>query len=302
MTNAVPPIQTRISNSFVTPVAKTVSSGLLVKIYPLASIGHPVPFESLGLVIGRDSNCSLAIDDDSVSRRHATVEWKDDGYVVRDLGSTNGTFVNDQRVQEQKLSAGDRVRFGKNIFKYLSATELESQYHETVFKMMTTDGLTEVYNKRYFAENLERDLLSLARTQESLCVLLMDLDKFKSVNDTFGHLAGDAVLIEFAKRAKSVVRCGELFARYGGEEFVMMCPRARLSEAAATAERIRAVVSAAPVEFEGMVIPLTVSIGIAQCDASYHGDMNDLLSKADQYLYRAKELGRNQVQFEGKNS
>ncbi len=127
--------------------------------------------------------------------------------------------------------------------------------------MMTTDGLTQVYNKRFFIENAQRELSSSARTGEKLCVLLMDLDKFKSVNDTHGHLAGDAVLVEFASRVKNVLRSGELFARYGGEEFVLLCTRSSLADAAATAERIRAVAASEPVCFEEIQIPITVSIG-----------------------------------------
>ncbi len=302
MSLSASPTPTRLSNTFVTPIATSTTSGLLVKIYPLTSIGQPLPIESSGITIGRDEACTLSIDDDSVSRRHATIEWDGEGYKVRDLGSTNGTFVNSNPVQEAVLQGGDRVRFGKHIYKYLSSSELESEYHETVFKMMTTDGLTQVYNKRYFVENLEREIENNSRTDDSLCVLLMDLDKFKSVNDTYGHLAGDAVLVEFASRVKKVLRSGELFARYGGEEFVLMCTKSRIANAALTAERIRAVVASEPILFEKTHIPVTVSIGIAQCDASFLDDYKVLLATADKFLYRAKEQGRNQVQYEGRDA
>jgi diguanylate cyclase (GGDEF)-like protein len=126
----------------------------------------------------------------------------------------------------------------------------------------------------------------------------MDLDRFKSVNDTYGHLAGDGVLVEFARRASSVVRSGEIFARFGGEEFALLCTRATLPEAAQTAERIRGVTQATPIVCGDNIIPVTVSIGIAEANPENKRNSQTLLQCADDWLYRAKNNGRNQVQFE----
>ena len=294
MTNDI--VSTRFSRSNHTDDSS--GSSLLVRIYPVNGIEPPLELSGEPLLIGRDLGCSLTLHDDSVSRRHATIEPLDSSYVVSDLGSTNGTYINEQRVSgSRRLEGGDRIRFGNQIFKYLSSDRIEAQYHEVIFKLMTTDGMTSVHNKRYLLEALEQELQQSQRTGTPLCVMLLDLDKFKTINDTYGHLAGDAVLIEFARRAKTVLRSGDLLARYGGEEFVMLLSRTGLDYAAQIAERVRVLTAATPVEFEGMEIPVTVSIGIA-CDyGTCVRESSELLARADDKLYVAKIAGRNQVQM-----
>jgi diguanylate cyclase (GGDEF)-like protein len=249
--------------------------------------------------IGRDLESSLTIEDDSVSRRHAVIHWDGQVHSLLDLGSKNGSFVNEIRIDQQALASGDRVRFGKQIFKYLKSEEIEAQYHEVVFKLMTTDGLTQVYNKRYFLETLDRELLLSSRSRSTPCVLLMDLDHFKSVNDTYGHLAGDAVLTEFCRRATSQLQSGQLLARFGGEEFAVLCTHGSLADAIETAENIRRATCAAPVSFEGCSIPISVSIGVATVVEDSAISSNELLEGADRLLYLAKTSGRNQVKAAG---
>jgi diguanylate cyclase (GGDEF)-like protein len=126
--------------------------------------------------------------------------------------------------------------------------------------------------------------------------MMLDLDKFKSVNDTYGHLAGDAVLVEFASRVKSVLRSGDLLARYGGEEFAMLLTRTSMQDAVQIAERIRQLTAATPVSFEDKEISITVSIGICCNDGTQNIDPSELIARADEKLYLAKNMGRNQVQ------
>ena len=192
--------------------------GVLVKIYPVQVLEPPLELTSPRMIVGRDEPSDLRIGDDSVSRRHALLEIDDSGCCVIDLGSTNGTYVNEQPISSQTLlRTGDRLRFGNHIFKYLSAAGIEAQYHEAIFGLLTTDGLTSVHNKRYFLDALRREMAQSARAGTPVALLMIDLDKFKSINDTLGHLAGDAVLVEFARRASSKLRGGELLARFGGE-------------------------------------------------------------------------------------
>ncbi len=291
-------VATRYSKSC--GVSRVDESGpcLLVRIYPVTGIESPWELKDEPLLIGREEHCSLALCDDSVSRRHAMIEPHDGGHLVSDLGSTNGTYVNEQRIAgSQRLKAGDRLRFGNQIFKYLSSDRIESQYYEVMFKLMTTDGLTSVYNQRYLLETLERERQHALRDRAPLCVMMLDLDKFKSINDTYGHLAGDAVLVEFACRAKSVLRSGDLLARYGGEEFAMLLTRTSLEDAVRVGERVRDLTAAAPVEFEDQGIPITVSIGVCCAEDAAALEANDLLARADERLYAAKHGGRNRVCF-----
>jgi diguanylate cyclase (GGDEF)-like protein len=162
---------------------------------------------------------------------------------------------------------------------------------------MTTDGLTGVANKRYLMEILDRDWEHAVHEGSSLALLMMDLDKFKSINDTHGHPAGDAVLVEFARRARSVVRSTDLLARFGGEEFSVLMAHADLAEASEVAERIREAVAARPILFEETSIPVTVSIGLAVAHPKGNDRPADLIAQADALLYEAKQAGRNRVCF-----
>ncbi len=289
-------LATRLSQTlFTTPIIPQ-RSAVLVRIYPQQGIGQPIELGDRPLMIGREG-CDLTLQDDAISRRHARVEWCDGGHTVTDLGSTNGTYVNEYRIGQTRLQVGDRIRFGHQIFKYLTSESVETQYHEVVYKIMTTDGLTQVYNKQYFLETLSREIENTQRSKDNMSVMLMDLDHFKSVNDTYGHLAGDAVLAEFARRARSVLRSGEVLARYGGEEFAMLCARSTAGEAVVAAERVRSVVKSLPIQFDSHSIPVTVSIGVASYDGSQPKSTGELLEEADQWLYVAKKSGRNQVRF-----
>lgn len=289
-------LETRISNSFCTVPNVEIQSALLVRIYPQKGIGEPFELSGRCLSVGRD-DCDLKLVDDSVSRRHAMIDWKNGCHILADMASTNGTFVNENRITQQELRIGDRIRFGNQIFKYLSNHDIESQYHEVVYKIMTTDGLTQAYNKRYFLESLERELEHSQRSGDPLSVMILDLDHFKSVNDTYGHLAGDVVLSETARLTRSVLRSGEIFARFGGEEFVILCSRTTAQHAAIAAERVRAAIAAKPIEFESHFISVTASIGISTSSNEKHITSRELLEDADNCLYVAKNSGRNQIQF-----
>lgn len=291
-------LATRFAPSCGVPRVDEMGPCLLVRIYPVQGIEQPWELTDQPLLVGRDERCGLTLCDDSVSRRHALIEALDGGHRVTDQGSTNGTYVNERRATgPQALRAGDRVRFGNQIFKYLSSDRIEAQFHEVVFKLMTTDGLTLVHNKRYLMEALERELHQSRRAGTPLSVLMLDLDKFKSINDAYGHLAGDAVLVEFSRRVKNELRSGDLLARYGGEEFALILSRTNLDDALEIAERVRELTAATSVNFEEHVIPISVSIGV-HCEIGVSNrEPGDLLALADERLYAAKNAGRNQVKY-----
>ncbi len=276
----------------------TSAPGCLVRIYPAAGLGQVLTLTEKSILIGRDPAAQLSIDDDSVSRRHARIDQHASGHIVTDLGSTNGTYVSEARVTTQILAAGDRIRFGQQIFNYLSASSIEAQYHESVYRMMITDGLTQTRNRRFLMESLERELIRADRRKSPVCVLMMDLDRFKSVNDNWGHLAGDAVLVAFVQRTLSLLQGDDILARYGGEEFALMLPDTPGGEACLLAESIRRTIEHAPVQFDSHEIPVTVSIGVAEFQGNNIRDADDLLAVADQMLYVAKQSGRNQIRFQ----
>jgi diguanylate cyclase (GGDEF)-like protein len=286
---------TRFSNSFSAPRLNG-ADGLLVKVYPVATIEQPLLLTTEPVLIGRDSQCSLSLPVDAVSRRHATIEFDGTHHVIVDLGSLNGTFVNETRLLSPRpLETGDRIRFGDQIYKYLAHDDLEGRYHEVIFQMMTNDGLTGVANRRYFLDTLARELAQSQRSPAPLAVMLLDLDRFKSVNDTYGHLAGDAVLCEFARRATASLRSGDLLARYGGEEFCLLLTRTPFDAATTVAERLRSTIAASPITFEDCEIPVTVSGGLLVVETPVTLQPAELLAEADALLYSAKQAGRNQI-------
>lgn len=256
-------------------------------------LGNRTLLADAAIEIGRGSNAGLVLDADSVSRRHARIEPFDAGYRLTDMGSTNGTYVNGVRVKEHVLVDGDRVQIGKALLKYLAGGNIEGAYHEEVQRLMSFDPLTGVANKRYFEENL-RVALSVAQS-DALSLLVLDIDHFKKVNDTYGHMAGDAVLCATTNVVKDGVPPEFLLARVGGEEFAVLCPNTSLAKARVCAEKIRIAVAENAPTFEGKKLPVTISLGIAEFKPGSDEAPEALYGRADEKLYQAKGSGRNRV-------
>jgi two-component system, cell cycle response regulator len=267
----------------------------LVEIYG-ARIGRKTDLYEDVISIGRDPDSTIVLDSDSVSRRHARIERAGDVRCIIDLNSTNGTYVNDVPVTPRAaLESGAFIKIGDTIFKYLTGDNIEAAYYEEIYRMAVTDGLTQVANKRALDEFLDKEVSRARRYQRNLAVLMMDIDHFKKVNDTYGHLTGDLVLREMAAVVRPRVRREEMFARYGGEEFVVALPETDAAGARELAESLRKMIAEHPVLFEGRSIRITVSIGIAELNRDEHRSPNDLLKTADKNLYAAKNGGRNCV-------
>jgi diguanylate cyclase (GGDEF)-like protein len=245
--------------------------------------------------VGRGADNHVVLDGDSVSRRHAHFEQRGSGWLVVDDGSTNGTYCNDEQIsREVVLKNGDRVKIGPTNFKFLSGADVEAQYHEEIYRMTIIDGLTQIHNKRYFLEFLDREMARCARYGRPLSLVMFDIDHFKKINDQHGHLTGDHVLKEIAKRLHSRIRREELLARYGGEEFAAVLPETGKDGAMEFGEQIRQLVDREPFEFEGDSLPVTISVGVATLDGEPL-DAPSFIKVADENLYKAKRGGRNKV-------
>jgi two-component system cell cycle response regulator len=161
------------------------------------------------------------------------------------------------------------------------------------------DSLTGCYNRGYLNEHLQHEIKRASRYHHPLSVALCDIDHFKRVNDTFGHLCGDMVLKEFVKRLMSLVRSDmDWLARYGGEEFLLVLPETTFKNASGLAERLRKQISKKVFKWEGEEISITASFGVTGFDKHMPGadfSLDDLIEMADQYLYQAKNSGRNEV-------
>lgn len=278
------------------PVARNNRQACLVHIYPTGpGMGCRYPLGETPLVIGRGLDCEIRINDHSVSRRHARLQPGADGFYAVDLQSTNGTFVNDVPASMCKLKDGDYLRVGNCIYRFLAGGNVEAEYHEEIYRLTIFDALTEIHNKRYLLEFLERELARSARYQRPLSLIMIDIDLFKSINDQMGHLGGDATLRELAARIKSSIRREELFARYGGEEFAIVLPETRREGTLEVAERLRRKTEEHTFKFEDRRYHVTISLGVASTLGDPSLTPTDLIRQADENLYEAKRLGRNRV-------
>ena len=247
-------------------------------------------------LIGREPSCDIALDDHAVSRSHAAIEQEDSGYSVVDLGSRNGTFVDDKLLRDRRrLKGGEHIRLGGTILKFMASMDEEAQYHAVVHELMTRDPLTSAFNRSYLMSMLEKMLARCQFTHQKLSVIMMDIDYFKKVNDSWGHLVGDEVLRVFSERIRNVLRSGDALCRLGGEEFVLISERTELQDAVRIAERMRLTVSSTPFSTQVGLVEITCSLGVMTVDGSDSGTVDDLLSRADKHMYAAKAAGRNCV-------
>jgi diguanylate cyclase (GGDEF)-like protein len=276
----------RSSNALTAPAC-------IVQIYG-EPLGRRFELSEQEVTIGRDDDSTIALRLQSVSRRHARIFQRDGHHWVEDLGSTNGTLVNDFAVAAPaQLRNGDLIKCGGAVFKFIEGGNVESLYHEEIHRLTITDGLTQLANKRHFAEFLEREIARAARHQRPLALVLFDIDHFKKINDEHGHVAGDRVLCGVADLISPQIRQDELLARWGGEEFALVLPESGLESAERVAERLRRLVEQAEFEHDAKMLRVTISAGVTTLrndDTS-----RSLIERADAQLYRAKEGGRNRV-------
>lgn len=294
-------------------------------------LGKKYPLKNNPTAIGRSSKVDIQIDEESISRNHALINNNGKEFLVQDLDSTNGTYVNDIEISQRALVDGDQIKIGRTIFKFLTGSNIESSYHDEIYRLSTTDGLTQIYNKRYFLQAIEREMSRSLRYQRNLSLILCDLDHFKAINDTYGHLAGDHILKQVAQRINAHIRRDDILARYGGEEFVLLLPEIGRAQAMRTAEKIRSIIANVPFEFDRTPIRVTLSLGVADLEeyrqlnlaglpqgnpatppalpptsemSTQDGSFEPVncfafIKLADDRLYLAKERGRNMAVGEG---
>jgi diguanylate cyclase (GGDEF)-like protein len=260
-------------------------------------LGQRVDLAEGELTIGREGRCGLVLPLGGVSRMHCTIRRDASGIWLRDLGSTNGTRRNGEPLaaqQDVRLQIGDLVAIGGAIFKLLDGESPESEYHDRVFRTMALDGLTQLRNRRSLEDALESEIARSRRHQHALSLLLLDVDRFKEVNDRHGHLCGDQVLQRVAALLGRHGRRENTAARYGGDEFAVLLAETALPGAMIFGERLRGAVEHEEIRVGEESIPVTVSVGVAEWTPQI-ASAEDLIALADTALYRAKNGGRNRV-------
>ena len=248
-------------------------------------------------LIGRSKNASIQFDDEGVSRRHAKLVRQPDGTVeIVDLNSTNGTFCNGERVERHILQDGDKIQIGATtIIKFSLQDSLEEDFQRHQYESATRDPLTTCYNKSYFLERLPREFAFAKHQGKPLSLAMLDIDRFKEINDSYGHLAGDFVLRKLGNLLQEGLRANDFLARYGGDEFALIMREVSKANALQTAERIRKLVETTTFKHDGNRMTVTVSIGVATWPDDRVNLIRELIKTADDYLYAAKRKGRNKV-------
>jgi len=261
-------------------------------------MGRVIALPAAGLIIGRDPGCGLALADDAVSKRHLCLAFEGPGRVTaRDLGSTNGTFVNGRRIETCRLGDGDKLYLGRaTVLKFLFQDRIELSCQRQLYESSIRDSLTGAFNRRYFSEKIDADLSFGRRHGLPLSLLLLDIDHFKRVNDTHGHEAGDEVLRAVCRTVAESIRAEDVLARFGGEEFAVIALGTGLDGGRTLGERIRGNIGAAPFRAgDGLEIRMTLSAGVAALRPGSEVDAGEMIAAADENLYAAKNAGRNLV-------
>jgi diguanylate cyclase (GGDEF)-like protein len=260
--------------------------------------GRVCGLEGGEVTFGRAITCTHAFDEASLSRVHSRLVRRDRAYFIEDAGSRNGIFVNEVKVDRAQLHDGDRVRLGSAVtLRFQMVDEQEERALVKVYESSVKDGLTGVWNRKYLDERLASELAFAVRHPAAqLAVVLADIDHFKKVNDTYGHLVGDEVLKATAGVMRAAIRTEDLVARYGGEEFVVVARGVDLKSATQLGERLRVVAERNQLQVDGKVLTRTISAGVATLECcGADKSVERLLGLADERLYRAKETGRNRV-------
>lgn len=261
-----------------------------------SNVGAMIKVDGPELTLGRSSQATVRIEDDGVSRRHARIVRLGDQVMIEDLNSANGTIVNGEKSNRQVLKDGDKIRIGSTtILKFTYHDNLDESFQQQMYEAAIRDGLTKAYNKKFLLDRLETEFAYAKRHKTPLALIMYDLDHFKKLNDTFGHIAGDLALQTVSRITLQLIRAEDVFARYGGEEFSILCRGVSGASAGTLAERVRASIAGTNMDWQGTRLPVSCSMGVAALPEVNAGSGLELIGAADGALYESKRSGRNRV-------
>jgi diguanylate cyclase (GGDEF)-like protein len=256
------------------------------------------------VTIGRAADADLVVDEIGVSRYHVRVAREPQGrFYAEDLASTNGTFICDTRIGLALLRQLDVLRVGPELrVRFAIVDAVEESLGRHLYESSVRDPLTQAFNRRHLADRMLAEIARARRSQTDLSVLMIDVDALKTVNDGFGHLAGDRALCAVATRVQHAIRAEDVFARYGGDELVVLALGTGHAAALELADRVRRAVGNLRMSAGGREVAITTSIGVVSLHELSDSDepvATQLLGMADARMYGAKSLGGNKVSTEG---
>lgn len=268
----------------------------LIVLYPQNQFKQ-IPLERGTVILGRGTDANIRLDDELVSRKHCALTFDGRYVIVKDLGSTNGTFVDGSPIDStgKNLESDNRLQIGKMVLKVDFKDPSEEAFDRELYEAATMDPLTKISNRRTFMDRSLGELALARRNNYFVHAIMVDADHFKRVNDTWGHQCGDMVLKEIARILKEEKRESDLLARYGGEEFVLLLSGIGPEDAKKSAERLRSAVERHRFSWKDTIIPITISLGLSSKQGNEIGQIDQMIAECDRLLYVAKEGGRNQV-------
>ena len=267
----------------------------------------PIPLERDEVIIGRALEADIRVNDARASRLHAKISARNESsdgsvrFFITDLGSTNGTLVNGESVAEYELRDGDKITIGEHIIRFDMLDEIDREFQRHIHRLLVHDELTGLLTGKSFFSELRREAARAEAERRPFCVLMMDLDHFKLVNDTYGHLTGSRTLEEVGHIITRCLRAGDVASRFGGEEFAAFLLDADYAQGLVAAERIRQSVARHAFQVlrrssSELIVShqITISVGVAHYPTDAR-DPIELVELADAALYKAKRTGRNRV-------
>ena len=286
--------ETIMSNNNTIRFDQMVTHPHLIVLYPQNEFAQ-IPLERGTVILGRGQDADIRFEDELVSRRHCAFSFDGSSVTVEDLGSTNGTFVDGNFVHKQVLDSDNRLQIGKMVLKVAYKDPSEEAFNREIYEAATTDSLTGLLNRQAFMDRSAGELIYARRNNAFVHVLMIDVDNFKRVNDTWGHQCGDLVLKEVARLLSEEKRDSDLLSRYGGEDFLLLMGGITPEDAKKRAEKLRNSIAQHIFSWMDTVIPVTISIGISSRQGFDIKQINDLIAESDKLLYIAKDCGKNQV-------
>jgi diguanylate cyclase (GGDEF)-like protein len=261
------------------------------------NVGKTFRIDGDETIVGRWSKAAIRLDDKGVSRRHAKLTRVGKGIFLTDLNSKNGTFCNGEKVNNRELKDRDKIQLGTaTLLRFAYKEELDEAVQKTLYESSTKDVLTDANGKWFFLECLNKELAFSARNSPNISLMMIDVDHFKRINDTYGHQAGDYVLSSISREIHGMIRVDDTLARYGGDELVVLLRELPLRQAVMAGERIRKRIESLDLYFGECGLRVTVSIGVATKCGPEYADCEAFIRAADEQLYRAKDAGRNRVE------
>ncbi len=293
-------------NIRIAPLVTTARKAAITVIHG-AGLGRTVALDgsSDSYVIGRAPGAAIHIAEPTVSREHARLEltrMRGGGLQVRvrDLGGRNGTYVNGHAVRDAVLEAGDKVQLGDVILRFDLLDDVDLEYQETIAEKVSeadVDPQTRLFTKRFYMRDLPSRVEEWLDLRLGFALVVIDVDRFKEINDQLGHDAGDRVLAEVGRVILTELRRADIAIRYGGDEMLLALPGTDLPEARVVASRVRIAIRSEAAAAIGSAMPVSASIGVA---AHRPGDsLEKVFERADGALLRAKAAGRDRVLCEG---